>query len=516
MNLEVSGRDGGGGARGKRRAPDRFRWVIGTPYFVDGTSHLVEVPILYFIKFVLGMGDAGGQLFDSLRGVGWLIKPVWGYLTDRIAIFGYHRRSWYVLMAGLGLAFWLLNAGLIAAGLRYAPLFLFTFNLAFATYSFVDVVCDALMVTEGRKRRVVGAFVNFQWTIFSIAAAGAALAGGWLEQKVQAGSIPLSWIFLLAALPPLATAVVGFRYIDEEKQPSGRTSASPGPRRSFLVSSARRIGSAFRSLPRLPGAILEHKTVFLLALFLFFWKFTPSIGYIERSYLIDVRGFRPATFGILLSAERLTFLASIFAYRWFVARFKGLQWHQYLYAMVAIGSLSFPFSFLLYLDPGHRWWDFILPLVPEGWDPLPGWNRYEWTRLVFQVVLGFATIPAFMIPLTLAGETVSIARAGMSYAFLTALANATDTLEGMLGAGLYDLFTRRGLGWMLDRFHGSALDVAGVADERTLALEIFIYLGLTFTLLTIPFVHLLRRELASRGISIDLAGKPPAAGAPGA
>jgi hypothetical protein len=58
----------------------RLRWVIGTPYFVQGTSTLTEVPILYFIKFTLGMGDAGGQLFDALRQIGWFIKPVWGIL----------------------------------------------------------------------------------------------------------------------------------------------------------------------------------------------------------------------------------------------------------------------------------------------------------------------------------------------------------------------------------------------------------------------------------------------------
>jgi hypothetical protein len=60
-----------------------------------------------------------------------------------------------------------------------------------------------------------------------------------------------------------------------------------------------------------------------LVLFIFFWKFSPSVGYIERSYLIDVRGFSPATFGIILSAGGLTFLVSILAYRWVVHRFRG-------------------------------------------------------------------------------------------------------------------------------------------------------------------------------------------------
>jgi hypothetical protein len=137
-----------------------FKWVIGTPYFVQGTSSLSEVPILYFIKFVLGLGDAGGQLFSSLRGAGWFLKPLWGYLSDRLALFGYHRKSWFILMALLAAAFWLLNAVLVAAGVRTPAVFLITFNLVFAAYAFVDVVCDALMVTQGRRVRRVGSFIN--------------------------------------------------------------------------------------------------------------------------------------------------------------------------------------------------------------------------------------------------------------------------------------------------------------------------------------------------------------------
>src|SRR5918996_6607298 len=99
----------------ERRAA-RVKWVIGTPYFVQGTSNLAEIPILYFIKFTLGMGDAGGQLFDSLRNAGWFVKPLWGYISDRVPLLGYHRKSWFVLMACLAVVFWIITAALAFAG----------------------------------------------------------------------------------------------------------------------------------------------------------------------------------------------------------------------------------------------------------------------------------------------------------------------------------------------------------------------------------------------------------------
>ena len=101
----------------------RFKWVIGVPYFVQGTSNLTTIPTIYFIKNVLAMGDAGGQLFDSLRSAGWLVKPLWGYISDRVPLFGYRRKSWYVLMAVLALVFWAFSAVLSAAGVLRPSVF---------------------------------------------------------------------------------------------------------------------------------------------------------------------------------------------------------------------------------------------------------------------------------------------------------------------------------------------------------------------------------------------------------
>ncbi|HSA79796.1 MAG TPA: hypothetical protein VLE23_03175 [Geminicoccaceae bacterium] len=248
----------------------------------------------------------------------------------------------------------------------------------------------------------------------------------------------------------------------------------------------------------------DNRPIWLLALFIFFWKFSPSVGYIERSYLIDEREFGALSFGVILSAGSIVFLLSILTYRWVVSRFPGIRWDQYLYAMIALAVVSFPLSFFLYLDPDHPWWGYVDVTVPDWLNPLLDWNRYQWFRLIVQTLLGFASIPAFIIPLTVAGETVKLAYAGMGYAFLTALANVTDMFEGVAGAALYWLFTQPGLAWLVEAFGGSVLDVARNGDRRTLILEFFVYISLLFTLLTIPFLELLKRELARRGVKVEL------------
>jgi MFS family permease len=493
----------------ERRAA-RLKWVIGTPYFVQGTSNLAEISILYFIKFTLGMGDAGGQLFDSLRNAGWFIKPLWGYVSDRVPLCGYHRKSWFVLMACLAVLFWMMTAALAYAGVRVPIVYLITFNLAFATYAFVDVVCDALMVTEGRRLRRVGAFVNFQWTVLAVANAGAMFLGGWLQSQVQAGAIEPWTIFLLTGVPPLFTAAVGLRNIDEAKVPPRARAATWPVSRRWLARLPARLARGTRALPaRFRAFRRRNRVIWLLVLFIFFWKFSPSVGYIERSYLIDERGFTPFSFGIILSAGSLVFLLSILTYRWVVGSFPRIRWHHYLYAMIALALLAFPLSFFLYLDPDHTWWDYVHVTVPPELNPLPGWNRYQWFWLITQTVLGFASIPAFIIPLTIAGETVRLEYAGIGYAFIMSLSNVTNMFEGVVGAALYGLFSRPWMSWLIEAFRGSPLDIAQSADERTLILEMFVYISLLFTLLTIPFLLMLKRELGRRGIAISLGRVEP-------
>ncbi|HZD40296.1 MAG TPA: hypothetical protein VE131_06210, partial [Terriglobales bacterium] len=184
----------------------RLKWVFGTTYAVQGSSSLVDVPTLYFIKFVLGLGDAGGQLSQTLQSFGWLIKPLWGWISDRFPLFGYRRKSWFVVMALLALFFWAVNALCALLGVRIPWIYLIGFNLAFSTYAFVDVVGDALMVEHGRKLKRVGSFVNFQWTMLALSSAAVAVVSGWYQEQIQAGRFTYWAIFLLTGVPPLFTA----------------------------------------------------------------------------------------------------------------------------------------------------------------------------------------------------------------------------------------------------------------------------------------------------------------------
>ncbi len=529
----------------------RLKRVFGIAYFIQGTNGLVNLPIMNFIKNVLGLGDAGGQLFSSLMTIGWIIKPLWGFISDQFPIFGYKRKSWFVLMALVSFVSWMLSGLFTVLGLTDAWIYFLLFNIALTGYAFVDVVGDGLMVENGQRLKKVGSFVTFQWTMLAISSAIVGIISGWFSDKINEGVLEYWVVFILVGFFPVITAIVGYYNIPEEKIQKVKTVHKPRvpihvlisgmckwfvkiqhPGRVLLVLSygfalpvafvfgissiwyvifflylVHRFGRSFLECMR------ENKTLTLLILFIIFWNFSPSLGYIQWSYLTDVRGFSQTSFGILTAVGGIVFLLSIMFYKWMVNKFPNTKWYQYLYVMVAIGALSFPLSFFLYLNPDHPWWSYVLIFaLPDSWfawiPVISGWTRYEWFMLISSSLLAFATIFSFLIPLTIAGEGVKLSSAGMSYALLMSVTNATGMLGGTAGAGLYKYLAQekgvQGFTYFIEKFQGTWMDVSGITDERTLIIQLFIWIGLLFTLLAVPFVYVLKREFFENSISVNL------------
>lgn len=162
-------------------------------------------------------------------------------------------------------------------------------------------------VALDHRRTVLRAGHQFQWGILALANAVSVYLGGWFQGQIQDGCIAPWLVFLCTGVPPLVTASVELRNIDETPRPARRRSAGAHNGLAALWRAfRRRLGrwSDWRS--RLRRLRTENRTMWLLILFLFFWKFSPSVGYIERSYLIDVRGFTAGSFGISLAFTLLT------------------------------------------------------------------------------------------------------------------------------------------------------------------------------------------------------------------
>lgn len=81
---------------------DELHWsfVLGV-IFVYGVSQglgagLSKLSIQYYMKDDLKVEPSESQIYFGIIMIPWIIKPLWGFITDTVPILGYRRRPYFV------------------------------------------------------------------------------------------------------------------------------------------------------------------------------------------------------------------------------------------------------------------------------------------------------------------------------------------------------------------------------------------------------------------------------------
>ncbi|MBI1870093.1 MAG: PucC family protein [Chlamydiae bacterium] len=500
----------------------RLKRVFGVVYFAQGMNGLPQLSIFYYMMNILKLGPVAGQFFQGLNHLAWYIKPLWGFISDRVPILGYRRKSYFGVMAVLALFSWLGIALLTYLQWTWVLPYIILINVAQLSYAFVDVVVDALMVEHGQKLKLVGSFVNFQWLMLSLASVFVAVTSGWFQEKVEQNILPYWIVFASTACFPLFTAIIGMTNLDEERIRKTKPFLKRGVKsfKNHLFQWPNRFHSmtqAFKNFRQ------KERHLLFLILFIVAWNFSPSISYAGKTYMAKELHFTPTIFGILNAVSSLVWLLSIFVYRWFARHFSRVRWDQYLYGMVVIAVISLLSGYYFYLPVDHP----LSLTIPFSWEKIlswgsqfkgssigalfykflegaSNWNRYHWWALFTDTTLGFASIPAFLIPLTLAGEAASRSNAGFTYALLMSVSNFTHALEDITGGALYQLLSASWMQGFMRFFEYSSLNISRSHNSMVLILQIFVYMSAFFTIIATPFIWLTRREFLRKGIQVHL------------
>lgn len=529
--------------------------VLATVYFVQGMGGLSNIPLLFYFKDVLHFDEAQMQYFAAITGIAWLVKPVFGFISDRFPIFGYRRKTYMVMMATLAALSWWGLAWMSANGVSHYFALVLIFNLSSLGYAFVDVVCDAIMVERGQAEKMETAFVNLQWFALGIAGVIAASLGGELQTLVASGTLPLAYVFIATGCIPFATAVVALIFVREKKI----------DRNDIATGADTRIG--WREIKE----ILSIKTFWILTAFIFFWKYSPSFGAVFAYYNIDILKFDPTFLGALGAIDKAVFPLAIIFYASLLKNFPGITTKHYLYASIAISFIYYALE-ILFLVPestlggfsvGDRafsdretlYWAFILACGASAgrklniyagcndtrfqktvgfvlmWANLillslllsfwfagitqPGVFGYRSLAVITTTVFEYANIMAFLIPLTLAAELAPKKAEGMTYAYFMALLNISGGfLPDISGAWMFEVLKGMlqhpettiawaSLEWqqfgayLTQQSFALLKPVIGQADflgdqaYRALILRYALIIGAIFTLISTPFVYLL-------------------------
>ena len=156
----------------------RLALLFAIVYFAQGMIYLPEQVVAIVFK---ERGLTAGQLaaFTWITTIPWFIKPVYGLLSDFVPLFGTRRRSYFLLMSGVA------ALAAVAVSLMPAasyPLLAAMITLLWLGVGFTDVLTDALMVENGKRVGLTGAFQSVQWGALSAASILVGVGGGYLAE----------------------------------------------------------------------------------------------------------------------------------------------------------------------------------------------------------------------------------------------------------------------------------------------------------------------------------------------
>jgi len=269
------------------RTPEtrRLAALFAVVYFAQGMWYLPNQTITIVLK---ERGFSAGQVaaFFSIVTVPWLIKPVYGLISDFAPLWGRRRQSYLVLSSALAGA-----AGLALSG-RVEPTYVWLaglFSVMGLGVAFTDVLVDALMVESGKAHGLTGAFQSVQWAAIYTASILVGELGGHLAERRS-----VSASFATAASFPIASLLIALLFI--------REAPSRGDR------------AAFRDTLGAIRQALATRELWIVAGFIFFFAFSPSFGPALLYYQTDVLAFTQQYIGHLSALGSLAAVVGAFAY----------------------------------------------------------------------------------------------------------------------------------------------------------------------------------------------------------
>ena len=250
----------------------RLAVLFAIVYFAQGMWYLPVQVITISLK---DRGLSAGQVADffAITIIPWLIKPVYGLISDFVPLFGYRRKSYlYLTSAAAGLAGLVL--GLTSDHSYWRMAYLLTAMAA--GLAFTDVLVDALMVENGKPLGLTGAFQSVQWAAIMTASILVGELGGYLAEGRR-----LHATFFVAACFPLVSLLMAIFVVREAPAPA--------------------VGKEFRETWASIRAALSERDIWVVGAFIFFFTFSPSFGPALLFYQTDVLRFSQQFIGHLLA-----------------------------------------------------------------------------------------------------------------------------------------------------------------------------------------------------------------------
>ncbi|WP_267383639.1 folate/biopterin family MFS transporter [Cyanobacterium sp. uoEpiScrs1] len=305
-------------------------WGILTVYFVQGILSLARLAISFFLKENLGLPPAQMSALTGIAALPWVIKPVFGFISDSLPIFGYRRRPYLILSGVLGSFAWLM-LGTIVDNLWSATVSLLLVSVSIAIS---DVIVDSLVVERARKESLgqVGSLQSLTWGTSALGGVITAYLSGWLLQRLSSQTI-----FIITAIFPLIVVMVAG--LITEKSVNQNCVNKISSRKPSVKQQLQELWKAFK-----------QKSILFPVVFIFIWQATPNAESAFFFFITNELGFGPEFLGLVRLVTSLATLVGIGIYYKFL---KTVSFQRILGCGILISS-SLGMTMLLLVTHTNR------------------------------------------------------------------------------------------------------------------------------------------------------------------
>ncbi|HVC61122.1 MAG TPA: MFS transporter [Acetobacteraceae bacterium] len=363
----------------------RLMLFFAVAYTVEGIGQakagIVWQPLTYFLKTRYGWTALQIAASLAVLDVPWVVKPLYGLVSDFLPLFGYRRRSYLLLSNLAAIAAFAGVTQVVTPGAIVFALVLTSIAMAVSS-----TLCGALLVENGQRHDASSAFVNQQWLWFNGAVAATSVAGGELiEFFPPAGALHAA--ALIASVAPLAVLAC-LNLVQEPRAGIDR--------------------AALRQ--RLDGLLnmFRDRTLWLVAAFLFCYYFSPGFGTPLYFTMTDRLHFSQGFIGALSAVNAAGWVAGGLLYRWLLA---GMRTRPLLQVSIVLGTLG-TLAYLFMHDPV--------------------------SAVLVYFLSGVAGMIANVATLTLAAQHCPARAEGFAFAALMSVINLATPLADASGAFLYE------------------------------------------------------------------------------
>lgn len=366
-------------------AIDRLMIFFAIVYVVEGFGQiggLIAQPLSYYLKQAHGWTPLQVSAYLAVFNFPWIIKPLYGVLSDFVPLFGYRRKT-YLLAANMVAAGAFLWVGALTAPAQLA----WALQITAYAMAISSTVCGAVLVENGQRLGASGRFVNQQWLWFNAAAMITSIIGGELAEHLSP-TLALHVAAWIIAAAPLAVLIGTISLIDEEKARIDM----PALRRTF---------AGFR-------AALKKRELWVVGFFLFLYYFNPGLSTPLYYYMTDGLKFSQGYIGILGSIACAGWVVGALLYR---RLFLDMPARRLLNLSIAFGVVTTA-AYLLLVDAA--------------------------SAAIINFCSGFAAMLATVATVTLAADFCPPRSEGFSFAVMMSIINLATSLSGAFGSFLFE------------------------------------------------------------------------------